>query len=442
MNKLKTLGLATLSLLSTYVGFSQNTITQKNDFSSSRYISSEHIRYLNYYGDIPWDSISSQKNYVFEKDFFDVRSCPVSLSLNKEFVDVDSIIFAQANILGFDKDAIRSLSAKEAVDLAISIDTSRYTYHLFQEKPDSIYLHFGGRYTRDFLKKSFELGKGDCKYYSDMFVYILASLNKYNENLNNVVAYTADSENHRWNVLGVFSNDSIYLTELDLTVLDGCVGDDYSFFVRSGFLSWFNSFEAKKTFAEKFDIPNDVLDLLISEIKNYDKASLEEKLDNVNNLLIKINDKNKEIITLNEKKDSLDNVYEKKYKYLKNKSFKFKKQKEALILLTNRLQFKFDCNVVRNEKLQLVNNVNKSLLLNDSLSLVFYDPYWSFEPMDKLNTSTFKDSHLERMLKHNKEKYLLKENSLYERRKSNLLFRLMIDKNFTFEQAEFFVKNL
>src|SRR3989344_7423068 len=37
-------------------------------------------------------------------------------------------IFSQAKKLGYNKEKIKNLSAKEAIELAISIDTSRYEY--------------------------------------------------------------------------------------------------------------------------------------------------------------------------------------------------------------------------------------------------------------------------------------------------------------------------
>ena len=183
--------------------FGNESYGQNKETNFQKNLSWEKVKYV-HFDSIPWEKIPDSASVNIE---FDYNIYPFFSSFGQS-AQMDSAIFSEAEKLGYSKENIQKLSPKEAVDLAISIDTSRFTYTRRENR------------TTDKLDELFIQGKGVCVEYANSFPYILNLLSKQNNSLSNIHSTYRLSTDHIWNVLGVFADSALYLSEIDITFLD------------------------------------------------------------------------------------------------------------------------------------------------------------------------------------------------------------------------------
>ena len=184
----------------------------------------EKIEYKDY-SKIPWEQLDTN-----EIKIKNLEEIVIERRINNEKSYKDTI-FSQAKKLGYDEEKIKNLSAKEAIELAISIDTSRYEYCLTYK--DSSFIK---KYGKDRLSEDeyFSIGLGKCNNYSDSFKSIINELKTINENLKNVYVIRKEGRmdsdwrkqaNHAWNQLILLTKDSLYFSDIDITNCDANKGN-------------------------------------------------------------------------------------------------------------------------------------------------------------------------------------------------------------------------
>ena len=184
----------------------------------------EKIEYKDY-SKLPWQQLDTNEIKIKNLEQIVIEQ---EIKNKESYKDT---IFSQAKKLGYDKERIKNLSAKEAVDLAISIDTSRYKYCLTYQ--DSSFIK---KYGNEVLPEDeyFSIGLGKCNNYSESFRSIVNELKTINKNLNNVYVIEKqgriDSDwrkqvNHAWNQLILATKDSLYLSDIDITNCDANRGE-------------------------------------------------------------------------------------------------------------------------------------------------------------------------------------------------------------------------
>ena len=183
----------------------------------------EKIEYRDY-SKIPWQQLDTNEIKIKNLEQIVIEQ---EIKNKESYKDT---IFSQAKKLGYDKERIKNLSAKEAVDLAISIDTSRYKYCLTYQ--DSSFIK---KYGNEVLPEDeyFSIGLGKCNNYSESFISIVNELKTINKNLKNISVIKKqgriDSDwrkqvNHAWNQLILATKDSLYFSDIDITNCDANKG--------------------------------------------------------------------------------------------------------------------------------------------------------------------------------------------------------------------------
>ena len=184
----------------------------------------ERIEYKDY-SKIPWQQLDTNEIKINNLEEIVIEQ----KVKNKE--SYKDTIFSQAKKLGYDKEKIKNLSAKEAIELAISIDTSRYEYCLTYQDSSFIKKHGKDRLSED---EYFSIGLGKCNNYSESFKSIINELKTINKNLKNVYAINKEGRddsdwrkqlNHAWNQLILLTKDSLYFSDIDITNCDANKGN-------------------------------------------------------------------------------------------------------------------------------------------------------------------------------------------------------------------------
>ncbi len=176
----------------------------------------ERITYKDY-SKIPWEQIDSNEIKIknLEDAFVEPRI------ENKEgFRDS---VFAEAEKLGYNEEKIKNLSAKESIDLSANILANRYKSFLVDDDT-SFTNKYGTNLPND---RYFNLGLGDCDKYSHSFIGVFNIFREINKNLSNIYVTEAsgkenelDKTGHSWDLLMLFTKNSMFLSEIDPTFYD------------------------------------------------------------------------------------------------------------------------------------------------------------------------------------------------------------------------------